>query len=153
MISDVYVNWYGKGRHQNWRTPGPLFQALDAEFGFTLDGASEPGNGLLANASTAAAPVSWDGQRVFCNPPWSNISPFLEQAVSAAVAVFLVPARTNARWFHRALELGAEVRFFPGRPRFELLEHTGTGHNSPVDCLLLVFRRQGIPSSGQGGLS
>lgn len=134
-----YIDWYGKGRHQNWRTPRSMFDQLHAEFNFTMDGASEPGNGLLPVSSTAEAPIEWHGQRVFCNPPWSNIRPFVEQAPSAEVAVLLVPARTNVVWFHRAIELGAQARFFKGRPKFELTNHVGAGHNSPVDCLLLVF--------------
>lgn len=141
MGAVAYVDWYGKGRHQNWRTPRGIFEELNAEYGFTLDGASEPGNGLLSLASTAENPIGWGGHRVFCNPPWANIRPFLELAPAADLAVFLVPARTNVGWFHRALELGAEVRFFRGRPRFELPTHSGSGHNSPVDCLLLVFRK------------
>jgi hypothetical protein len=135
-----YVDWYGKGRAQNWRTPRALFDTLHAEYGFTLDGASEAGNGLLPLASTADAPIDWCGHRVFCNPPWSNIAPFIERAARADLAVLLVPARTNVAWFHRALALGAEPRFFAGRPKFELPGHTGSGHNSPVDCMLLVFR-------------
>lgn len=141
-MAESYVDWYGKGRQQNWRTPRSMFDQLNSEFGFTLDGASEPGNGLLDKASTAEAPVDWTGHRVFCNPPWSNIGPFLEMAPLAELAVFLVPARTNVRWFHRALSLGAEVRFFPGRPKFDMPGHTGNGHNSPVDCLLLVFQKE-----------
>jgi hypothetical protein len=140
-MSTAYVDWYGKGRAQNWRTPRALFDALHREFAFTLDGASEPGNGLLPLASTAEAPIDWRGHRVFCNPPWSNIGPFVECAPRADLACLLVPARTNVAWFHRALALGAQPRFFAGRPRFELPEHSGTGHNSPVDCLLLIFRR------------
>lgn len=140
-MAEKYTDWYGKGRHQNWRTPRSLFEQLHQEFNFTLDGASEPGNGLLPVASTADQPVPWGDHRVFCNPPWSNIRPFLEKAVEADAAVFLVSARTNARWFHRALNLGAKVRFFPGRPKFELPEHQGSGHNSPVDCLLLIFEK------------
>jgi hypothetical protein len=81
------------------------------------------------------APISWKGERVFCNPPWSNIPAFIEKAPEAALAVFLVPARTNARWFHRALDLGATPRFFLPKPKF-----VGATHSSPVDCLLLVFR-------------
>lgn len=135
----AYIDWYGKGRHQNWRTPRYLFDDLHDEFEFTLDGASEPGNGLLPLASTAEVPVDWRGHRVFCNPPWSNIRPFVEQAINAELAVLLVPARTNVAWFHRALELGAVPRFFEKRPKFELTEHTGKGHNSPVDCMYLVF--------------
>lgn len=134
-----YVDWYGKGRHQNWRTPRSMFDALNAEFAFTLDGASEPGNGLLSLASTVDSPVDWSGQRVFCNPPWSNIRPFIDLAGKSDLAVFLVPARTNVGWFHHALQMGATVRFFAGRPKFELPSHTGNGHNSPVDCVLLIF--------------
>lgn len=143
-MTEAYINWYGKGRRQNWRTPRDLFERLHAEFRFTLDGASEPGNGLLSASSTADAPISWAGQRVFCNPPWSNIRPFVEQAAEADLAVFLVPARTNVAWFHRALQLGARPRFFLGRPKFELPEHSGSGHNSPVDCMLLVFDQRGL---------
>ena len=134
----AYVEWYGKGREQAWRTPPELFDPLHAEFHFTLDGAADPGNGLLPRASTCEAPVPWDGERVFCNPPWSNITPFVELAPAAEVAVFLVPARTNAKWFHLALALGARVRFFPGRPRF-LTPDGDRKYGSPVDCLLLVW--------------
>jgi hypothetical protein len=132
-----YVDWYGKGeRKQNWRTPKKLFDALNEQYAFTMDGASELGNGLLPKASTAESPLSWTGERVFCNPPWSNIRPFVEQAKDADVAVLLVPARTNARWFHRALELGAIPRFFKPKPKFE-----GATSSSPVDCVFLVFTK------------
>jgi hypothetical protein len=116
-----------------------LFDPLHAEFGFDLDGAADESTALLPNASTADEPKSWSGRRVFCNPPWSDIAPFVELSTLAEVAVLLVPARTNARWFHRALALGAQVRFFVGRPKF--VDHDGPGAiaNSPVDCLLLVW--------------
>jgi len=132
-----YVDWYGKERRQNWQTPPAIFDPLNAEYRFTMDGASEPGNGLLPKSSTADDPLSWAGERVFCNPPWSNIAPFLEKAPEAEVAVFLVPARTNARWFHRALELGARPRYFKPKPKF-----VGAPHVSPVDCVLLVFDKR-----------
>lgn len=132
----AYVDWYAKERRQNYQTPPEIFDPLHAEFSFTLDGASERGNGLLPLASTAESPIPWVGHRVFCNPPWSDIRPFVEEADSADLAVLLVPARTNAKWFHRALELGAWPRFFAGRPKF-----VGMKSNCPVDCMLLVFRR------------
>lgn len=141
----AYVDWYGKSRHQNWTTPRSMFDQLHAEFGFTLDGASEAGNGLLPLASTAESPIDWSGHRVFCNPPWSNIRPFIDKALLAEVAVFLVPARTNVAWFHHAIACGARTRFFKGRPKFEHPGHTGKGHNSPVDCLLLIFEKGSTP--------
>lgn len=134
MKSASYVDWYGGERRQNWGTPPEFFGRLHDRFGFTLDGASEPGNGLLPQSSSVIAPLIWAGERVFCNPPWSNIGPFVEQAATADFAVLLVPARTNCRWFHRALALGARVEFFLGKPKF-----VGAKHTSPVDCVLLVF--------------
>jgi hypothetical protein len=137
---DPYVAWYGRTRRQNWTTPQSLFAPLHAEYSFTMDGASEPGLGLLPRASTAENPLPWTGERVFCNPPWSNIPPFVELAATADLAILLVPARTNARWFHRAMELGAMPRFFLKRPSFGNAPDGTKGHNSPVDCLLLVFK-------------
>lgn len=134
MSERAYVSWYGGERRQSWQTPPEFFDRLHAVHGFTLDGASEPGNGLLRRASTAEVPLSWAGERVFCNPPWSQIPPFVELAATADFAVLLVPARTNCRWFHRALELGAHVEFFKPKLRF-----VGAPHVSPVDCVLLVF--------------
>lgn len=131
-----YVEWYGKGRNQSWGTPPALFEMLHRRYVFTLDGAADIGNGLLPRASTAENPIAWNGERVFCNPPWSNIRPFLELAPLAQLACFLIPARPNARWFHRALELGARPEFFLGKPKF-----VGAKNTSPVDCMLLVFSK------------
>lgn len=129
-----YVNWYAGDRDQHLTTPRPFFETLHAEFRFTLDGAASTEHHLLPRFSTKEHPISWLGERVFCNPPWSSIPPFVEAALYADLAVLLVPARTNIKWFHRALGLGAGVRYFLGRPTFGSLKH-----NSPVDCLLLVF--------------
>lgn len=92
---------------------------------------------MLPIASTAEEPRDWTGERVFCNPPWSNIRPFLALAAQAELAVLLVPARTNAEWFHRALQLGAVPQFFLGRLTF-----VGANGQCPVDCCLLVFERE-----------
>lgn len=138
MSERAYVSWYGGKRSQTWATPREFFEPLNNEFGFTLDGAADDSNGnaLLLRASTPEAPLDWHDERVFCNPPWSNIPPFVELAATAELAVLLVPARTNARWFHRALELGASVRYFKPKIRF-----VGAPHTSPVDCVLLVFEQ------------
>jgi hypothetical protein len=103
-------------------------------FWFTLDGAASPDNALLPRFSSVSEQRPWKLERVFCNPPWSSIPPFLELAPEAEFACFLVPARVNARWFHRALELGAVPEYFVGKPRFGNCAHT-----SPVDCILLKF--------------
>jgi site-specific DNA-methyltransferase (adenine-specific) len=130
----TYVGHYLGERRQGWTTPRTLFDGLHAEYAFDLDGAADDTDHLLPDFSSIRGPRPWAGRRVFCNPPWSSIAPFVELAATAELAVLLVPARTNARWFHRALELGAQVRYFLGKPRFG-----NAPWNSPVDCVLLVF--------------
>ena|SRR5205809_4839302 len=134
MSKDKYINWYGKGRVQTWTTPRDFFDKLHAKYQFTLDGAADEHNALLPRASTAFHPLPWNGERVFCNPPWSDIQSFVNLAPYADLAVLLVPARTNSKWFWNALNTGARVRFFLGRLKFGTAKYC-----SPVDCLLLEF--------------
>lgn len=130
----TYINHYRGIRKQARRTPRDFFEKLDQRFGFTLDGAATPKNALLPLFCIRASANKWKGERVFCNPPWSSIAEFVEFAPAAEMACFLVPARTNCGWFHRALELGAKPEFFKGRLRFDQFKTT-----APVDCLLLIF--------------
>jgi hypothetical protein len=141
----TYVDWYKGKRRQTWTTPRDFFEALHSEYIFTMDGAASPTNALLPRYHSVESRLPWDGERVFCNPPWSSIPPFIELAATAALAVLLVPARVNARWFHRALLLGAEPRYFLGKLRFG-----EAAWNSPVDCLLLVFNTPSTPQWGAG---
>ena len=128
-----YVDHYKGERKQNHRTPRDFFEKLDLRYGFTLDGAAAKSNTLLPRFSSYHKRLTWRGERVFCNPPWSNIAPFVELAATAELAVLLIPSRTNCGWFHRALELGAVPDYWQGKLNF------GCKWNSPTDCLLLIW--------------
>lgn len=131
-----YVSHYQGERKQDRRTPRKFFDALNARYSFTMDGAANSDNALLPKYSSEVLPRSWAGERVFCNPPWSGIRPFVELAATAKFACLLVPARTNCGWFHRALELGAKPEYFKGKLNFKAKP---SDTNSPIDCLLLIF--------------
>ena len=130
----AYVDHYKGERDQTLTTPIEFFRKLDSRFHFTLDGAASSANALVPRYSSLESSLSWKNERVFCNPPWSSIPPFLELAPDAQLAVFLVPARVNAKWFHRALDLGGVPEFFCGRLKFGVC-----ASSSPVDCLLIKF--------------
>jgi DNA N-6-adenine-methyltransferase (Dam) len=130
-----YVDHYVSERKQDRRTPKTFFDKLNYEFSFTLDGAATGDNALISNYSSPDKPREWEGEKVFCNPPWAEIPPFIELAATADLAVLLVPARVNAKWFHRALALGGIPRYWQGKLSFD------GPWNSPVDCLLLIFRK------------
>lgn len=117
-----------------WATPREVYNALDAEFAFDFDPCPLDGteNGL------ASLFVSWAGKRVFCNPPYGpGIADWLTRGLEADLAVFLIPARTDTRWFHDiALPKAKDIRFIKGRLKF------GDAKNcAPFPSMVLVFER------------
>src|SRR5258706_9250311 len=93
-------------RRDEWQTPQWLFDALDTEFGFTLDGAASQVNTKCKNFSSAEKDGNWEGQRVFCNPPYSDIETFVRRAFEAELCVLLLPVRTDSNWHRLLLERG-----------------------------------------------
>lgn len=108
-----------------------LWLALHERFGFTIDAAAAPHNAKLPRYFTReqnGLEQPWDTERIWCNPPYSDIEPWIRKALSetAQIVVMLLPAnRTEQRWWQRLIEPvrdrpGSRVRveFLPGRPRF-----------------------------------
>lgn len=136
-MASRYIDHFKGERKQDLTTPEEFFGKLDDRFHFTMDGAASDDNALCWLYRSEKNQLSWKGERVFCNPPWSSIPQFLEYASEAEFSCFLVPARVNAKWFHRALELGGVPEFFCGKLKFGNCEW-----NSPVDCLLIKFGKE-----------
>ena len=119
----------------SWATPRSLYAALDAEFKFTLDPC--PLDGDVDGLSPLF--VRWSGERVFCNPPYGpHISDWLKRASEPEVAVYLLPARTDTRWFHcLVLPAASEIRFLRGRLHF------GDGPGRATFPSMIVVYRNG----------
>lgn len=118
----------------NWSTPKDLLKKLDEEFNFTYDPCP------LQSEDITVLLQEWKG-RVFCNPPYSNIRPFLEKALielkkgNIEIAVFLLFARTDTKWFHDLVYGKHEVRFLKGRLKF------GNAKNSaPAPSMLVILK-------------
>lgn len=125
-----------------WATPQWLFDALDAEFGFTLDPCATRENAKCKKYYTRAQDgisQDWSGEVVFMNPPYGRaiglwVRKAFESANSGATVVCLLPARTDTHWWHRYV-MRAEIRFFRGRLKF------GAGRNSaPFPSAVVIFR-------------
>ena len=77
---------------------------------------------------------------MFCNPPYSNISAWVEKAFRETrndntLVVLLIPARTDTRYFHDFIYQRAEIRFIKGRLKF------GDSKNSaPFPSMVVIFR-------------
>lgn len=109
----------------------------------------------------------WSGD-VWCNPPYSELEPWLVKAWAEwrrrearelrSIAMLLPATRTEQPWWHQYVEpyrdgrgRALTVHFLPGRPRFR---RPGSGPLSspPFGCCLLVWRAraesaQGVPSA------
>lgn len=137
-------------------TPPDLFAALDHRFAFTLDVCATSGNAKLPRFFTEAQDglkQSWAGERVWCNPPFSNIVAWVEKAwdSGAELVVMLVPAtRTEQAWWQELIEPARDGRipdmlprlrteFLRGRTRFL---KDGKQMGSPkFGCVLLIWER------------
>ena len=109
-----------------WATPQYIFDSLDAEFNFNLDPCATELNhkcDTFYTAETNGLQQKWGGYRVFCNPPYSNISAWVEKAFRETrndntLVVLLIPSRTDTRYFHDYINHRAEIRFIKGRLKF-----------------------------------
>lgn len=139
-----------------WRTPPSLYERLDAEFQFRLDAACESGNqmspkGLCVDLGRSGLMEPWDayGGAVWCNPPYSRIRPWLEQALRAGrnvPVVMLVPADTSTRWWYECVARdAAEVRFLMGRIRFVCADGSKPRHTLSTASAVVIYRPSGGP--------
>lgn len=101
-----------------------LFSALHQEFSFTVDAAAVAESAKLSrywSPHENGLVQSWENERVFCNPPFSNILPWVRKAhTSAGLAVLLLPVYSDTRWWHAHVLGAAEIRFLPRRLSFSL---------------------------------
>jgi phage N-6-adenine-methyltransferase len=128
------IRLFSSAKSDDWSTPSWLYDQLDAEFHFTLDPCplNSMKNGLL---------MEWSGS-VFVNPPYSNITQFLQKAREELDAhhchtvVFLLFSKTDTHWFHEYIYHKAdEIRFIKGRLRF------GTAKSNAMHpSMIVVFR-------------
>ncbi len=87
------------GGSDSWRTPPLLFRNLHREFSFSMDGAATEHDTLLPRFTDDISRQSWVSEKVFCNPPYSDIPSFLIKASEADLAVFLIPYRPHTTYW------------------------------------------------------
>ena len=110
----------------DWGTPQKLYDALNKEFGFTLDACADKNNYKCANYYTAEA----DGYK--------------ESAEHGATVVMLIPARTDTKAFHEyILGKAQEIRFIKGRLKFEI-DRKANKEAAPFPSMIVIFRGSSI---------
>lgn len=133
-----------------------FFNELDKEFAFTLDPCGDKSRVLKEDMITwdisdDGLSQSWQGHRVFCNPPYSleNFKIWCEKINRekdfAEVIVLLMPLRKCAnKYFHDLILDYAELRVVKGRLDFYPLKNQDTATN-PSGSAVCVLRNNGQP--------
>jgi phage N-6-adenine-methyltransferase len=143
-----------------WGTPQDFFDALHKEFDFTVDvAASEENAKCVRYWGYADEPLAkdWTQERCWMNPPYGReIQYWMRKAYETGrdggLAVCLVPARTDTKWWWDYAMKG-QVRFVRGRLRF-----TGgspqnpLSHNAPFPVAVVIFdgRSGSLPEPTMG---
>ena len=121
MTQQLLLGDFGINPRDSWETPQALFDEINREGNFTIDACCAHSNAKLARHWTLGDDgllQSWAGERVWCNPPYSQILPWVEKAHKAALACLLVPVLCDQPWWHVALASARLIDFFKGRIRF-----------------------------------
>ncbi len=149
------------------------FVPLDRRFGFTIDVAASADNTKVPDRyhtrETDGLAQAWAGERVWCNPPYSVIAPWVEkawaEADTAELIVMLLPAnRTEQNWWRDLVEPRRDrpgsplaVEFLPGRLRFIApgAQAVRANDRPPFGCCLLIWNeaRAAAPMRQQGRLA
>ena len=133
------------------------FAEFDREFGpFTVDVAAAAHNtkcDRYYSREENGLAQDWAGEAVWCNPPYSDIGPWVQKAwdswTSTTIITMLLPAnRTEQQWWQTLVEPYRDqpgspltTRYLPGRIRFLKPGDTEVEPNSrpPFGCVLLVW--------------
>lgn len=127
-----------------WETPDDLFAALDAEFDFDFDAASNGLNNKCPTFSVNSLDQDWSQySAVWLNPPYSRglIEPFMRKAYSesnkGSKVVCLVRFDPSTHWFQKWVDgRASEVRMLDRRVKFI---GAPSCYNFPV-CIVIYDR-------------
>jgi phage N-6-adenine-methyltransferase len=130
-----------------WETPQELFDALNEIFHFTLDVCATPLNAKCASYYTKAEDglsQAWQGV-CWMNPPYGReigawVKKAYESTIDAeAVVICLLPARTDAKWWHDyVIRRTYTIVFIPGRLKFSR-NGAASKSSAPFPSALAIF--------------
>ena len=130
---------------QEWETPPELFNYLDQQFDFTLDAAATDRTAKCDKYFTPeedGLKQSWEDERVFLNPPFSDLAEWLEKVWeererAEVIAVIMGPS-TDTRYWHDYVMKADELWMFKSRPNY--IRHGEEGNSgSTFPTVLAVF--------------
>jgi len=123
-----------KSQRLDWKTPKAVYQILDAEFSFDHDPCP-------TKPKVDGLNSEWGGCN-FVNPPYGRelpkwIAKGYEEWNKGKTVVFLIPSRTDTKWWHQHCMKATEIRFIKGRLKFD-----DQANPAPFPSAIVVFSHQ-----------
>jgi len=119
-------------KNMKWKTPKYVYDYLDREFLFDFDPCPSNPNfdGLKIK--------NWSAMN-FVNPPYGKeiikwIKKGIEEQKKKHYSVFLIPSRTDTKWFYEMFRNATEIRFIVSRIKF-----VGAKNSAPFPSMIVVF--------------
>lgn len=141
--------------NDNFRTPDHIFKQLNDIFNFTLDAACTTEDckcpsGYCFDTGVDALKMSWGGERVFCNPPFSKKAEFIAKAYNevvngeCSVVVMVLPSNCmDCRAFHKYIYKQFYYEILEGRVSF-IDPTTGKAAKGNNSGTTIVYFKKGI---------
>ena len=110
-----------------------FYEELNKEFNFNFDPCP-------TNPDFDGLKIEWKS-RNFCNPPYGSeikhwIKKGFEEAQKGKLVVFLIPSRTDTKYWHNYVMKSDEIRFIKGRLCFD-----DSGKPAPFPSCVVVFKK------------
>lgn len=143
------------GASDEFYTPRREFEPWHREFGFTLDPCATAESAKVAryfDYLKDGLTQSWAGERVFCNPPYSDITPWVRKAWAEVLAecelvAMLLPAWTDRKWWQEEIEPFRDDALRSRRGNVSLLHPRAAIH---LGTRFLPRIRFGFPGDPEG---
>ena len=141
--------------NDNFRTPNSLYEQLDRIFNFTLDAACTTEDckvekGFYFDKGIDALKMSWGGERIFCNPPFSKKAEFIEKAYNEVIngdcpiVVMVLPSNCHdSKAFQKYIKKNFYYETICGRISF-IDPHTGEERKGNNSGTTIVYFKKDI---------
>ena len=149
-IRDHKRTFFGKGETDAWNTPQDFIERIHQIIPtFDLDPATNETSHVKAHRIFTEAhnglANDWHGDFIWLNPPYSSMAAWIEKAHDEFIKgharniISLLPARTNAGYFHSMIAQKAHVIFIEKRLKFG-----GSNQQAPFPSMLVCWLRDDI---------
>src|SRR5690606_38470131 len=135
MNKEKSIHVVFSNRTDDWQTPDEIYSYLEKIYGIPKNEWYDPCPLFHKDLGFDGLKENWlDKEYIYINPPYSNIIDFVKKAIdshrkyggSNKEIIFLIPARTDTKYYELLFKYGCEFTFIIGRLKFGNSKYSST---------------------------